>query len=760
MKLKGALLTVFITAILCFVYYSFQITNADKIVFGEWGDGYKNYYTLAYYLAHDHGSHFSGMNYPYGENVLFTDNQPAFAWILKGAIKICPGLVNHIHGFIIYAFFTSLLLTSAFTFLILFELSGEVLLAALFAALIAMLSPQVKRLLGHYSLSYSFYIPLVTYLILRFFKTSGSLNYVILLTTVITFFSFVHVYYLAMGGLFLLTTAFFYFVANYTTKSVNFRLPFLLIFSGLTPLVILKMFLFFTDPVTDRPATTWGALVYCSSIFDIIAHPNSFTGEIAARLFPNGTVVYNGEGLGYIGFISTFSIAAIFILSLITLFKKGPNYLKQFEPFNYLLPASFCILLFAMAFPFKFSSIENYYEFMPSAFKQFRALGRFSWVFYYTTTILSALFLISNFQKIKLRSARLAYFFVTAILSIWFADMNMVSIRYQREFNNSSALLNEQQDAKNISSALAKIGKSANNYQAILAIPMFLNGSEKLCIEATAVDAMKASLYTGLPLACSQMSRTSEQQTFKIARLLSEDYLKKDILSDYKSSLPLLLVQNKDVLREQEKKVLSRATYLFTANGAKYYELPLSAFSNSRDSIMKIVRNNKNSYFKHNQYYTSDSINRVVLLSFEKEKVPYAIFGKGAHQAERKKGVMFSDTLPHGMQDSTYEISFWAYSDDRKAVLPVMYITEEDEFGNGVANYGQNLKVSFNIYGKWAYGNVYLTLLKAKNKIHIYGEEGEFNSYDEIMIRPVNTTVISNYINSSNFMFNNFPIIN
>ena len=37
-------------------------------LFEDGGDGLKNYYTLDYYVKHDDGWHFTGMNYPYGEN--------------------------------------------------------------------------------------------------------------------------------------------------------------------------------------------------------------------------------------------------------------------------------------------------------------------------------------------------------------------------------------------------------------------------------------------------------------------------------------------------------------------------------------------------------------------------------------------------------------------------------------------------------------------------------------------------------------------
>ena len=49
-------------------------------MFGGGGDGFKNYMTTNWHLAHDSSYvHYGGMNYPYGEHVLFTDNQPLFS---------------------------------------------------------------------------------------------------------------------------------------------------------------------------------------------------------------------------------------------------------------------------------------------------------------------------------------------------------------------------------------------------------------------------------------------------------------------------------------------------------------------------------------------------------------------------------------------------------------------------------------------------------------------------------------------------------
>jgi hypothetical protein len=54
------------------------------------GDGIKNYFTNIWYVAYDSGNHFTGMNYPYGEHVTFTDNQPLLAWLFSVLKHILP----------------------------------------------------------------------------------------------------------------------------------------------------------------------------------------------------------------------------------------------------------------------------------------------------------------------------------------------------------------------------------------------------------------------------------------------------------------------------------------------------------------------------------------------------------------------------------------------------------------------------------------------------------------------------------------------
>jgi hypothetical protein len=82
-----------ITQIILIVFLWFRlIISPNDYFFAGGGDGIKNYYTPMYYLQYDKGTHFSGMHYPFGDNVVFSDNQPLICWLLKPIVSI--GLFN------------------------------------------------------------------------------------------------------------------------------------------------------------------------------------------------------------------------------------------------------------------------------------------------------------------------------------------------------------------------------------------------------------------------------------------------------------------------------------------------------------------------------------------------------------------------------------------------------------------------------------------------------------------------------------------
>lgn len=756
-KTTGGWLCILLTAALLFVYYHFQILNANNITYTPYGDGYKNYYTFAYYLKFDSGTHFSGMNYPYGEHVMFTDNQPAFVWLFKPIAVLFPAFTNYAHAILAWLIFFSVIAAAYFIFLtlVLFDLS--IVLAVVFSVCIALLSPQLHRMYTHYSLSYTCFVPGVIYLASALLKRKGSVKYAAWLCLFVTFFAFVHVYYAAMAGMFLLLLTLCYALVQPQKNGEKKAVVLQLVIAAILPIVVLKLFLLVTDSVTDRPDNPWGFVASAATWCDIFLHQYSFIWDIFRKIFPDTPTEFRFEGTGYIGFLPLIScLVALFVLPAWLIAKSKWHWMSH--PLFVMLPAAVGVLLFSMAFPFAtFPATEKYYQLLPSVVKQFRAAGRFNWIFYYTVSIFAALLFYKVYKYISRKSLFTARIFLMLVLSVWFCDAHMISMRLPDVLKKEGIICNEEKDAIQLKTKLAERGYQSDSFQAIFPIGFFLNGSEKIYVETgNTYGSMKTSLFTGLPIVSGQMSRTSESVAFNIARLMADDILTKPVLDLYKNKKPLLLVCSYDEYTRREKSILQYAAHLFDINEQSFYLLPLSYFKSTADSIRNQVEQNLSKYVEHENYKSSANRSSTVFKDFDGEPKPFAVFGNGAVQIEKGDLNLYFDTLPNA-SIGNYEISAWVYSDNRRSAFPTLYASQVDTNGVDIERYEFNAKLGLNTYGKWVRCSIPFKLLHPKNKIYA-ASGGEYVSYDELMIRPVEEEIVSHWENDSIFMFNNFPV--
>lgn len=133
------------------------------------GDGGKNLFTFLYHVLNSKGLHFTGMNYPYGEHIVFTDGQP----LLSVALGYVPGITAPQAMAVMWlAIAAGCVLSIVYLYRTLAYFRVMPPLALLFAVLIGLLSPQVLRLDGHYGLSYMFVVPMLFYFTLQYHATA------------------------------------------------------------------------------------------------------------------------------------------------------------------------------------------------------------------------------------------------------------------------------------------------------------------------------------------------------------------------------------------------------------------------------------------------------------------------------------------------------------------------------------------------------------------------------------------------------------
>jgi hypothetical protein len=744
-RFKYPLAGIAVVIILLGVYYGSFVKQVDTLCFAPWGDGYKNYYTLAYYIQNDSGAHFTGMNYPYGENIIYTDNQPLVAVLHKQLNHYIPSIAHHLRAIILYAMLLSVVLSFLILYRILRRFELPEWYACIFAILICMLAPQLARLNGHFSLAYSFFLPALILLVTEWLRNNRSVLVLIGITALLTAFVFIHPYYFAIAALFLASL----FVAHtFTYRSLS---SYRLLIPVVVSFAVFKLFLLLTDHISNRPGTPWGFIMSRSTVADILLHPNSFIFQGLSSVISTGKIVFHWEGQAYLGVVTLMGL----LLFLFFKFRKHPVS-KLIPPAAVLLfVASVPVLLFAMAFPFSLHpSLERLIDYIPGSLKQFRAAGRFSWVFYYTSAVLGALVLYRTLHLIQNKFYHIGL--ATAIVLLWFIDVNTINNYHAREMKRWSATANESEEARAIEQQLNNHHLSFDSFQAILPAPYFNNGSEKIYLEASgsAFEGMKWSLGSGLPLAATMMSRTSVSQSLSLVNLFSSDYIQKRVIARLPSAKPFLLIKTGDVSMN-EQQVIDRSSYLFNAYGTSFYLLRPSALHDSIAALQQQINTLTTGLYNHGTYFSSDSVPNVYLKSYEEQKNDYAVLGKGAYYHEKGDEFLYTDTLPNATDSTWYELSVWMYTDMRTPAYPALYITVNDTQGN--ATYTTDLpgKFSTENYRHWIKVTTRFPITDAKSKLYV-SISGNYRTIDEFMIKPINSTVITHLNNV--YLYNNYPL--
>jgi len=379
-----------------FLILSMMVTQPGHVFNELGGDTGKNYFTFLYQSMYGKGFWFDGMNYPYGEHIIYADGQPVISLFLQLFQPLDAHMALAAMNLLISA---SYVLAILFTYKTLNYCGMKPFLAIFFACLINLLSPQVMRIRGHFGMAYLYPIPMLFYWSMLYHYTlKWRYAFYLFILGLIT--ALIHLY---LGALVLVWLAFYvvgYFIFAKLWKSgigpretwkaiLKHVLPIFIALSGL--FLIIKLFIALTDPVTDRPVFPLNMIENVTHFNEIFTSPFSPFWQFAHNRLGFNPTPYSGEGYTYIGLTAMFTLTCAFVFWLINKFRhKTGGILPAEQEFSKVwLFIAIAALLIAMGVPFIWNmrSLLNYL----SIFKQFRALGRFSWIFYYITAIYVAL---------------------------------------------------------------------------------------------------------------------------------------------------------------------------------------------------------------------------------------------------------------------------------------------------------------------------------------------------------------------------------
>jgi hypothetical protein len=674
MKIRKSILGLIIATIaislFLVIFYGKTIVNCNKVLFSSTGDGMKNYYTYAYYIKDNHGwTNFEGMNYPYGENFMYTDCHPIQAFFLKILVKAFPGLSAYTIGILNLFMLLSLIITTCLLYLIFVRLRINFLLAVLGSVAITVLSPQIFRVEGHLALSYGFFVPWIIYLILLIEAgTRQKLKFFILISSLLLFFM-THAYL----GMIATTLVFIFGLIGLIKRigksdriSVIRYMRYL--WSAIISVLLFFIFVKIIDTHVGRTTNPWGIFESYADFNTVFLPEMGILNKLKDYLFPG--IKQTWEGWAYIGLLTIVSILFYIIVSIKSCVKERKITLnKQWidnSSLRKLFFASFFILALAMFFPFRMGLqwIIGYIDII----KQFRALGRFAWVFYFISTIV--LIFITNKLYERLFSAKhkwLAYFIIILVPVSLFIEGKDYHAYVSQNIGKSPNLFNLNQNSSDFVENVKSI--DASQYQAILPFPFYYTGSENFGRPPACDKIYKLSfLYSyhlNMPMISSYLSRTSIYESKKIVQLLASNFYSKEIQMDLPNYKPFLVIALKDGLNEAENIYLKSATLISENEEYYLYEMPCDVFFKSNaESEYKHFSEVKNNLIEKSGFLVSDTSKFFTYIDFQSpdEKISFEVNNGCYVGLQKDYNIILSlkkGTLPLNRK---YTARFWMYN--------------------------------------------------------------------------------------------------
>lgn len=565
-------------------------------------DSLKNYYTFVYHIKNDiNALAFTGMNYPFGEHVVYTDCQPILTFILRLFPFTHPYLIGIMHSLMFLSFIiTPLILNKLFIRLGLDKFTSFFISIAL-----ALLAPQFLKInAGHFALAYGFIFPLSILLILDLLKTCRLKQFVFLLTFNTLLF-FLHPYLgFCCSILSLISLGIFYY--SKINKTTFLKENLFILGAGIFPILFFKIFMLITDTHENRTREPFGVEMMLENIDSIVSPVFGPFKSLMEIFFSNRTQHY--EGHTYLGF------ASILLTIILVLFT--PFVLKKIK-FDKSLLSLFIASLLILFVSFGWHlAVLNFLGIQSASLNQFRAVCRFAWVFYYT---LPVFVIVTLYHTLKDRMSEKKFTVTFVATSLLFFCSNLTEAHYFFKLDSSSFwkyrnVFNHDQLNQEEQNILAKI--KTLNPQALIPLPVFHGGSEmydRLGSSNSMLPAMIYSFHGNIPILSVMLSRTSITETEDLLELLNS-YKKEKRIGNQLKNTDFFVIKTPDLLLPDETRLLNNVTFFAQHDSLSFgYISVKDLFSQKKDS-RKLVLNT-------NVRHPADS-NNIILIPFENRK-PY-----------------------------------------------------------------------------------------------------------------------------------------
>ena len=750
----GLLGIVLLCAILIWLKHGHWLGDPNEHMLGGSPDGFKNYMTSLWHVRYDSSFvHYEGMNYPFGEHVLFTDNQPIFSAAMQWWSQNVSDLSGRTVGVINLFQVLSILLGAVVLFLLLRKLHIPAWYSSLAALGILFLSPQYGRFEGHFALSHTWVVPLMLLLLCNYEERYSRRYQSLLIGILVWVAAQFHFYYFGLCALFLILYTGFQLVREFSWRNWRVRISHLFVMVVI-PFALLNMWVHWADFAADRPANPYGFLTYIGQWEGIFLPYESFPlyQWIDENLIKIRRV--NGETQAYAG-------AVAFLFTLWLLVSRFRMFDKSWDAAAYhrvhkrylqgIFVAALLLLLFACGFPFAIKGMEWMVDYM-GPLRQFRGLGRFTWAYFYVINVL-AVYVLWNwsvrFQGFK--NGRAKWFrWVIALVPLGILCWEAYTFQRLRPVHLIDNVERREVAAPTPEHWLNKVDFSP--YQAILPLPYYHMGSENIWWEfdfAQFIRNETTALHTGLPDMGVNMSRTSVGQTVTSAQFVLEPCTTPAMLNELPDNRPLAILVHGPAWEE----VKWRYPHLISKANQVYDSPELKILSVTPDNIRAYVREHVESV---EQEYRSRSLQKkgawqvfgqsdlpLIYFSYDSLRNTERHFqGEGAYSGQmRDSSWIWRDALPKGR----YTLSFWMYANQDMGMNHVLLLEEKDrQYGHQIQAREEGMRFYMkSIVNGWGLFEISFEVHGEQSAMKICLKQNADQNFflDEVLLRPENVDV-------------------
>jgi hypothetical protein len=525
-------------AVLAFGFCFQGVIKNPHMFLSAGGDGMKNYYTFLYHVKHDSSyMHFEGMNYPFGENIVFTDNQPILVNAVKFAVSLFPALECKLPSIHNHFLWLGMIMGAIGFFLCFRELEVGVYFSIVAAIALILMNPQTMRLYGHFALSYPV-LPWIIWAWIRYWKGSSYIKSSVFVGLVLILSGLTHMYHFVLGAIFIGLAMFCELL--FRKEKIDWW------FYGITSLVqliipfaTLSYVSKLSNVVADRPTEPWGFFNYHGYWEGLF-----FSYKLPLYNFINGTIIkvrtIDFEAKSYVGLLAVgFILWGLYYM--LRRFSKVKAFLQEGTILSRLLIIFLLSTVVAMGLPFIIPGLEFLLDYT-GPFKQFRSIGRVAWVSHYCINLLAIKLIYDTLHSLAKPIWKNTILVGLSAFMLWESYSFFAPGEIQQYHN----------DAYYCGDYAKQFGVNAEDYQAILPDPFFHVGSEAFSWEGfynITGWSFEISYSMGIPIMGVMMSRTSLEQAFLLNELVCAPIKIPAIIEDLKQNdqRPLLVIQRKEI---------------------------------------------------------------------------------------------------------------------------------------------------------------------------------------------------------------------